>query len=506
MPDRPTAGELEQRSAPADAPAPTIEGNTLHGLIPYSVESRNLGGWTEQLAPGCLTNAARDDLVATLNHDVSRLLGRYPTTLSLEDRDEGVAWSCELPNGPTGQDVREAVRRGDLKATSWRMVVGRDSWRGSLRTVEEIRDLRDVAVVTTSSYPTVAELRAAPEDIPAPAADNPAEREEEDMPENRNGGGGLQVEDRAADAHGTVEERTIEAMRGVPAGESRALTEVDNAAPVTPPELSTMLWDRLRDMAVVLASGVPVITTDRESIKWPRLVGDMTADFYDELEEIVESDPEFGEFDVKPKAIKALARGSAEAFEDSDPDLLQLLQAHMQTILSLKLDRELLVGNAVKGFKGLTNATGVTALDAAGDMDNYDLMLRAAGVLAGQFVPGPYVAVGHPWVATNMSLWKDETGSQRPLERPEGVPPMYLTTQVGRNATAGTSTVIVYAPAQLAVVRRRDVTVEVDRSQEFTKDAVLLRGKVRATLFLPYTEAVVKITNVPAPDPAVTTP
>ena len=47
------------------------------------------------------------------------------------------------------------------------------------------------------------------------------------------------------------------------------------------------------------------------------------------------------------------------------------------------------------------------------------------------------------------------------------------------------------------------MTVEVDRSQEFSADSVLIRGKVRATLFLPHTE-VVRINNVPAPDPAVT--
>jgi hypothetical protein len=62
--------------------------------------------------------------------------------------------------------------------------------------------------------------------------------------------------------------------------------------------------------------------------------------------------------------------------------------------------------------------------------------------------------------------------------------------------------VLVFAPRHVPVVRRRDITVEVDRSQEFTKDAVLVRAKLRATLFLPYTEAVVKTVNVPAPDPS----
>jgi hypothetical protein len=152
----------------------------------------------------------------------------------------------------------------------------------------------------------------------------------------------------------------------------------------------------------------------------------------------------------------------------------------------------------------MLHATGVQTLDAAGSMDNYDLMLRAVGMIAGKSVPGPYVSVGPPWTSTALSLLKKEDGSNEPLERPPGDPDMFLTTQVG--LTGGNSTVLVYSASQVAVVRRRDSTIEVDRSQEFSSDAVLVRGKVRATLFVPYPEAIVKITNVPAPDPADTTP
>jgi hypothetical protein len=51
-------------------------------------------------------------------------------------------------------------------------------------------------------------------------------------------------------------------------------------------------------------------------------------------------------------------------------------------------------------------------------------------------------------------------------------------------------------------VRRQDVEILVDRSQEFSMDAVLVRGKIRATLFLPYPQAVVRIDNLPALNPA----
>jgi hypothetical protein len=61
MPDRPTAGAVELRAAPLDAPAPTIDGRRLRGVIPYGVESRDLGGWREVMQPGCLSRADTGD-------------------------------------------------------------------------------------------------------------------------------------------------------------------------------------------------------------------------------------------------------------------------------------------------------------------------------------------------------------------------------------------------------------------------------------------------------------
>jgi HK97 family phage major capsid protein/HK97 family phage prohead protease len=514
---RDLAEMVEERSAPEDAPPPRLVGNKLVGLIPYGVESRDLGGWKERLAPGCLSGAAKESLVATLNHDVSKLLGRYPTTLTTEDRDDGLAWECELPNGPTGQDVREAVARGDLNGTSWRMIVGRDRWEGDLRVVEEIRELRDVAVVTHPAYPTAVELRSRPEPRPAsPEQEEERTMETEVVPEEQEEdrsepGGGLRIEDRATEpvsetGAAGIEDRVVDAMRSIPKGEQRSLTEADNAAAVTPPQLSTYLWDKLRDKAVLLASGVPTLTTSNKEIKWPRLVSDIDVEFYAEADPITESDPGFDTFDITPKAIKGLVIGSSEAFEDSSPDLLTILRQNLEVVMALKLDREALVGDGTgNGFVGLANITGISTIDAADSMDNYDLILRAMGVLAGKHIPGPYAWVTHPWVETALALKKTLTGStidsNEPLPRPDGVPAPFTTTQIGHDDTAHTSSILVYSPSHLRIVRRVDTEILVDRSAEFETDQIAVRGRLRATLFVPYPEAVCLIENVPAPDP-----
>src|SRR5215218_6309578 len=153
--ERPKAGQVETRHNEIAA-----EGRKIHGVVPYGIESRDMGGWREVIEPGALRATKLDDLVATVDH-AGVPIGRYPTTLELEDRSDGLSWAVTPPQSRA--DVREAIERGDLKAGSWRMVVGRDEWRGDTRHVHEIAELRDVSVVSSPAYPTATvEYRAAP--------------------------------------------------------------------------------------------------------------------------------------------------------------------------------------------------------------------------------------------------------------------------------------------------------------------------------------------------------
>jgi HK97 family phage prohead protease len=252
--NRPKPGNVEERTAP-DA---TVDGPRLRGVIPYGVESRDMGGWREVIDPGALNGARLDDLVATVDH-VGIPIGRYPTTLELEDRDDGAHWSVRLPESRS--DVREAVERGDLKAGSWRMRVARDSWDGDVRHVQAIAELRDVSVVTAPAYPTAAtEYRST----------NPGEAQEDTMgtdPETTTTATETIVEDRAAQTVATnstgglsVEDRvtiTREAPRG--------LMEEFRAAGF-PGETATVPFDTaLEDRAVTWSGSVDNIAKGRNT-------------------------------------------------------------------------------------------------------------------------------------------------------------------------------------------------------------------------------------------------
>lgn len=201
--NRPTPGTPEERTA--QAVAPTIDGKRLRGLIPYGVESRDLGGWREVIDRGALDGADLGDLIATREHDRAHLLGRYPTTLTTEDREDGFAWAVDLPNSPVGEDVRVAVERGDLRATSWRMVVARDRWDGDVRHVQAISHLLDVTTTAAAAYGDAApaELRTQPdpatgqEDTPmAETATTPTETAATPEDRSTEPAGALRVETR----------------------------------------------------------------------------------------------------------------------------------------------------------------------------------------------------------------------------------------------------------------------------------------------------------------------
>jgi HK97 family phage major capsid protein len=513
--DKPTVGQVEDRSTVENGIE--LSGGSVYGLIPVGKKSRDFGGWDEVIEPGAFDNTDVSELVATVEHDPARLLGRYDTTLKIENRSqEGFSWRVELPDAPVGQDVRAGIERRDYQGGSWRMVVGKDRWDGTTRHIEEIRSLRDVTVTANPAYGYEAapvELRSFHEaaaqntDTPPVVEGPPAESTPENKPmQKENTSGGLLIEERSAPATENVEERIYEAMGAVPKGEARSLTH-STAAEIEPADLSTFLWDRLVAASVVLATGVPIIATDRKEVKWPTLTEDVAVNFYGELEEIALSDPDFGELTITPAAIKGLVKGSSEAFEDSDPDLLAIVQKSLVRSMALKFDAECLIGGSTHGFAGMTKWSGTQSLDMAGKaFTDYDPFVAAVGLLAAANIPGPYVAVMNPLVHTSIARLKethDDAESNLLLPPPDGLPSFYtsplLTIKAASGETPATSSVLVYAPSSLACVRRKDATVEVDRSQEFDHDAVLVRGKARAALGTAYPQAVVQIKNVKTP-------
>ena len=105
----PSPASWRSRSEPI-----TVDGRRIRGVIPFGVESRDLGGWTEVIEPSALRGADLSELVATVDH-AGLPLGRFPTTA----RARGTRRRRPLERGirapASRQDVVEAIQRGDLR-------------------------------------------------------------------------------------------------------------------------------------------------------------------------------------------------------------------------------------------------------------------------------------------------------------------------------------------------------------------------------------------------------
>ena len=139
----------------------TVEGYALK----FDTRSQPLADnyFIETLDKRCLDNTDMSNVVATFNHDQSKLLGRSGVNLNLTKDDTGLRFKIDLPNTTTANDVLEEVRMGILSQCSFAFSLPDDGsgseWHESdidgveyERTILSIDKLYDVSIVTTPAY------------------------------------------------------------------------------------------------------------------------------------------------------------------------------------------------------------------------------------------------------------------------------------------------------------------------------------------------------------------
>jgi HK97 family phage major capsid protein len=478
-----------------------------------------MGGWTEIIDRGALANTDLSGLIATREHDRAHLLGRHPTTLSTDDRADGFHWSADLPQSPVGEDVRVAVSRGDLRASSWRMTVrpGGERWDGQVRHVTDIAVLHDVCVTAAPAYGD--EARAEYRSLPA---EPPPTEEEATVPEEETEAQptGLRVESRnapetrAAPEPAPIESRVLDEIRSIRPGESRSLTTT-SASAIDVPELAVYVWDKLRPQSVMLSAGVRVMATSREQITWPRTTVDVSPDWAAEGIEIVEGDPAWDQITVVPSKLAHRIVCSNESIDDAPMDLLGWLESHLLKLVGLKLDIGLLEGHPSTGAPGVTGLKyqsgiqTVTSLGTnGGPLVDLDPIAEGIGLIEEQNAT-PSAIVMHPSTWMTCETLKDAnkryllSPAQDPTQSPSrslfGLP-VFTTSQLSSTETRGsasnTSSIYIFDSSQVVLVRRSDVQMEVDRAQYFSSDQSQIRIKTRVGFVLPHPQAVARVVGV----------
>lgn len=125
-------------------------GRRLEGYAATFASEADLGGFRERIAPGAFRGSLSGDILALLDHDPGKVLGRSRTgTLRLNEDAQGLAFSLDVPDTSAGRDVLALAERGDLGGMSFGFLVpeGGEEWQGRTRTLRSI-DLREISVVS----------------------------------------------------------------------------------------------------------------------------------------------------------------------------------------------------------------------------------------------------------------------------------------------------------------------------------------------------------------------
>lgn len=118
----------------------------------------------ERILTGALDGADLSNVVATLFHDKTKILGRTKAgTLTLKVDEYGLLATITLGNTQLHRDVIELVKRGDLfecsfigLVTDWSDAV---EGEGMVRTIKKLSMLRDVSIVDNAAYPNTNIIR-----------------------------------------------------------------------------------------------------------------------------------------------------------------------------------------------------------------------------------------------------------------------------------------------------------------------------------------------------------
>lgn len=160
-----TAATLERRAFTEVR----ASGRRLEGYAATFGSEARIGPIVETIAPGAFRASLAGDVLALMDHDPARVLGRTRSgTLRLSEDGKGLAFSLDLPDTQAGRDVLELAQRNDLGGMSFGFIVpkGGETWQGERRTLRAV-DLHEISVV--SAHPAYPDTSLALRSRPFPA-------------------------------------------------------------------------------------------------------------------------------------------------------------------------------------------------------------------------------------------------------------------------------------------------------------------------------------------------
>lgn len=124
----------------------------------FNKDSEDMG-FIERIAPGAFKDALKKaDVVALRNHDANIVIGRTGVNLRLKEDKKGLHMELDPIDTPNYRAVEADIKAGLVSKQSFGFTVEEDSWEGldtqtPRRTIQKIKDLFDVSIVTFPAYP-----------------------------------------------------------------------------------------------------------------------------------------------------------------------------------------------------------------------------------------------------------------------------------------------------------------------------------------------------------------
>lgn len=126
---------IEKRAFPFEMRMETAEdGNakvTGAGAV-YNKRSLDLGGFVEIIREGAFTRSLEEgrEIKSYFNHDPNQVLGTTESDppLNIEDGKRGLNYEVEIPDTSYGRDLRENLKRKNVKGSSFQFKTIEDNW------------------------------------------------------------------------------------------------------------------------------------------------------------------------------------------------------------------------------------------------------------------------------------------------------------------------------------------------------------------------------------------
>ena len=139
-------------------------GRRLEGYAATFGSEAQIGSIVETIEPGAFRASIAGDVLALLDHDTGKVLGRTRSgTLRLSEDSRGLAFALDVPDTQSGRDILALAERGDLGGMSIGFSIPKDGerWSGNRRSLTTV-SLKEISVVSAwPAYPdTELALRA----------------------------------------------------------------------------------------------------------------------------------------------------------------------------------------------------------------------------------------------------------------------------------------------------------------------------------------------------------